>query len=963
MKIRHLPPNPLKGALIQALRLAVKAPFRGFGGLFMLLFAASPAFATHNRAGEVTFKFLGPNTVEVTIATWTRASSTAADRDSLAIHWGDGSPDLVVGRSNGPLGGCCGLPNGVYIGNDIKYNIYTGTHTYPGAPPPPNNFYIVSMTDPNRNAGIINIANSVNVQFYIEDTVYYPTNIQDIGFESSPICLNPPIDFAYVGDTFWHNPAVYDVDGDSVVFRMITPLQTEGIVVPGYKDPTQVPGASANNTENLDIHTGMYMWATPQQSGIYNVAFLISWYRRGLLMGTIDRDMQIIVLDDTTAPPVVKVPRDTCVRAGYPLLGTITGTDPIPAITVTLTGYGGPLAGDTTIFPDSLSPAIFANQIGQIPITGNPAIGTFTWNTVCLDIREQPYELVFKAESSNPLSPGFNPKVDQKTWNIEVIAPPPLNLTDTILNRKVVLHWQNPYLCSSIHKFRGFSIWRRIGSNPFVPAYCETGLAGRGYTMIADKVFDTTYTDLTAVHGEDMCYRILANFSEVSPNGLYLYYAVTSVPSNEACIYLPYDVPIITKVSVVQTDTLTGQMFVGWIRPRTDSLDFDTTFYQPPYRFDLYRGKGFNFASPRLINSFSSPNYAGLTDTTFTDTNLDTKDSAYSYQVWLYSHGDTVGPSNTASSVYLKLAPGDSTLQLSWKFNVPWLEDSFQIYRRDYTTAGAFVYVATDTILGSTSYTDAHLVNDTNYCYYVKAFGHYTSTFIGAPLVDSSQITCGTPVDTIPPCPPIVTLTNNCGAQNSNPCDTPFANINYLTWVEPDSCGSQTVKYNVYYTADSGGAYKLIATVAGLANTSYNHVLDSTGLAGCYLVRAVDKHGNESHLTNQVCIDDCPNYNLPNTFTPNGDGFNDVFTPIKCPPYRYIKRVDFKIYTRWGEKVFETTNPEINWDGTNQKTGKPMSDGVYFYAGYYYEQTLHGEVQKPLPQKNGGGFIHLIRNK
>ena len=140
-------------------------------------------------------------------------------------------------------------------------------------------------------------------------------------------------------------------------------------------------------------------------------------------------------------------------------------------------------------------------------------------------------------------------------------------------------------------------------------------------------------------------------------------------------------------------------------------------------------------------------------------------------------------------------------------------------------------------------------------------------------------------------------------------------------------------------------------------------MLDSTGLAGCYYVRAVDKHGNESHLTNQVCIDDCPNYNLPNTFTPNGDGFNDVFTPIKCPPYRYITRVDFKIFTRWGEKVFETTNPEINWDGTNQKTGKPMSDGVYFYAGYYYEQTLHGEVQKPLPQKNGGGFIHLIRNK
>jgi hypothetical protein len=98
-------------------------------------------------------------------------------------------------------------------GNDIKYNLYVGTHTYPGAPPPPNNFYIVSMTDPNRNIAIINISNSVNVLFYIEDTIFFPTNVQDIGYDNSPLCLNPPIDFAYVGDTFWHNPAVYDAQG------------------------------------------------------------------------------------------------------------------------------------------------------------------------------------------------------------------------------------------------------------------------------------------------------------------------------------------------------------------------------------------------------------------------------------------------------------------------------------------------------------------------------------------------------------------------------------------------------------------------------------------------------------------------------------------------------------------------------------------------------------------------------
>jgi gliding motility-associated-like protein len=933
-----------------------KGPLHSFLILtFMLLLATSQVLATHNRAGELTYAFIAPNTIQVTIATWTKASSILADRDTLAIHWGDGSPDEVVPRINGPIDLMTGVPSGVLIGNDTKYNLYVGQHVYPGAPPPPNSFFVVSLTDPNRNIAIINIDNSVNVQFYIEDTIFYPSNIQNVGFDRSPICLNPPIDFAYIGDTFFHNPAAYDPDGDSISFRMIIPLQYQGAVVPGYHDPTFYPTPnSPNDVESLDVHTGMYTWATPQRTGLYNVAFLISEYRRGFLLGTIDRDMQILVLVDTTSPPVVHIPRDTCVRAGDPLIVAVSGTDPNHNNTVTLTGYGGPLAGDPAIFPDSLSPASFTNGInGSSLITGNPAEGVFRWNTVCLDIRQQPYQIVFKAENNN-----VNPKVDLKTWNIEVIAPPPLNLTDTIQTKHVQLHWQNPYKCDSIHTFRGFSVWRRVGSNPFIPEYCETGLAGRGYTMIANKIFDTTYTDLTAVHGENLCYRILAHFSEKSPNGLYDYDAVVSVPSNEYCIYLPSDVPIITTASVERTDSIVGKMFVAWTKPRTGGTNLDTILSPPPYRFDLYRGKGFTFVLPSLIQSYSSNTFAGLNDTIFVDTHINTADSAYSYKVVFYSNTDTVGATNLASSVYLSTYASDNKIRLSWNFNVPWLQDSFQIFRQGFNTGPAFQYVATDTIPTKLAFIDTGLVNDSTYCYYVKAFGHYTSPFIGQPLVDSSEIKCATPIDTIPPCPPVVTVTNDCG---TTLCDTCFQYINNLTWQESDSCGFTTVKYHIYYASDSVTAPVLIATIPGGPGTySYAHTLNGS-LAGCYIVTAVDKRGVESYKVNQVCIEDCPNYDLPNTFTPNGDGFNDYFTPYH--PYRFITRVDFKIFTRWGEKVYETTNPEIMWDGKDQKTGKDLSDGVYLYAGYYYEKTLSGEVRKTLPHKNGGGFIHLIRGK
>ena len=51
--------------------------------------------ATHNRAGEITYRQLSPLTIEMTITTYTKASSVAADRDSLEVLWGDGSREWV----------------------------------------------------------------------------------------------------------------------------------------------------------------------------------------------------------------------------------------------------------------------------------------------------------------------------------------------------------------------------------------------------------------------------------------------------------------------------------------------------------------------------------------------------------------------------------------------------------------------------------------------------------------------------------------------------------------------------------------------------------------------------------------------------------------------------------------------------------------------------------------------------
>jgi len=64
---------------------------------------------------------------------------------------------------------------------------------------------------------------------------------------------------------------------------------------------------------------------------------------------------------------------------------------------------------------------------------------------------------------------------------------------------------------------------------------------------------------------------------------------------------------------------------------------------------------------------------------------------------------------------------------------------------------------------------------------------------------------------------------------------------------------------------------------------------------------------------------------IPNTFTPNGDGINDVFTVV----ITNIKSYHIRIYTRWGQQVYESTHILNSWDGTFN--GKQAPAGVYYY--------------------------------
>lgn len=95
-----------------------------------------------------------------------------------------------------------------------------------------------------------------------------------------------------------------------------------------------------------------------------------------------------------------------------------------------------------------------------------------------------------------------------------------------------------------------------------------------------------------------------------------------------------------------------------------------------------------------------------------------------------------------------------------------------------------------------------------------------------------------------------------------------------------------------------------------------------------YSVVVTDENGCTSYNFTQayVNVDKTLFYFMPNSFTPNSDGINDVFQILG----QDIKSVNLMIFNRWGEKVFEGENQYISWDGTFK--GKPQSTGVYTYV-------------------------------
>lgn len=348
--------------------------------------------ASHVMGSDISFRCLGGNNYQVVLTLYRDCSGvaapTAATVDVTTTGCGAlASINCTLDPINssldvsqvcpGQTSTCSGGTNpGVqvytYVGN-ITIQPNCGTYTFS---------YGLCCRNCSNNlfdAGCPPSANAVN-GFSIRATL----NANAISAcDNAPLFTSYPVPYVCVGQTFNYSHGTIDLDGDSLVYSLVTPLDDDGSNLTyngGYSLNSPVP---SSNGFNLDPTTGNVCF-TPTQQGRFVIAIRVSEYRNGVLIGTTMRDIQIVVINcNNTTPRLTDSFGNTpglCNSAGSLNLSVCPGD------TLSFTLFGKDPDGDSLALLSNLATAIPGASFNVTYPSGRDSIlATFTWPTTAAD--------------------------------------------------------------------------------------------------------------------------------------------------------------------------------------------------------------------------------------------------------------------------------------------------------------------------------------------------------------------------------------------------------------------------------------------------------------------------------------------------------------------------------------------------------------------------------------------------
>jgi gliding motility-associated-like protein len=217
---------------------------------------------------------------------------------------------------------------------------------------------------------------------------------------------------------------------------------------------------------------------------------------------------------------------------------------------------------------------------------------------------------------------------------------------------------------------------------------------------------------------------------------------------------------------------------------------------------------------------------------------------------------------------------------------------------------------------------------DTTICFGVKvkleASGGLTYAWNS---VNPSTISCLNCASTIVN-PPVTTTYSVVLNDQYNCADTLYStvNVNQLPFVDILTSDT-TVKYGTTIRLNGTGAYLYNWYPAGaLSDPNVQSPFLEVTRPVTIILTGIDANGCRNTDSVHINVDYTDPFFIPSGFTPNGDGKNDVF---KVGSISFQKLLEFRVFNRWGQEVFTTTDPQKGWDGTFK--GVPQEVGAYQY--------------------------------
>lgn len=367
----------------------------------ILLFQSNQTFASHAMGSDMTYTCLGPGPTpgsmqyQVTFSFYRDCfgilPSTSMD---VQITNGCGYPTQTVYLNQ--LGTEVDVPTtcptaattchgGSYTG--IQLWTYQGVITLPG----PCANWQIGHGEPARNAAITTITGAGSDNLYVYSTI---NNMGGL-CNSSPMFTNPPVPFACVGQRFCFNHGGYDLDGDSLSYQLMTPrtgpLPSDTVTYsPGYSTTRPI----LNSYISFDPVSGDFCMI-PTQPDVSVFAVLVNEYRNGVLIGQVERDVQLTVENCGNVIPFATgingMPSfDASICANSNLSFYIASIDPDAPNTTTLT-WNSTIPGATFTTTNGHRDSAF-----------------FSWTPTTSDISLNPYCFTVTVQDDNCPFQGTN---------------------------------------------------------------------------------------------------------------------------------------------------------------------------------------------------------------------------------------------------------------------------------------------------------------------------------------------------------------------------------------------------------------------------------------------------------------------------------------------------------------------------------------------------------------------------